>query len=212
MTHWPARAALSLLVLAPALCASRAHEFLAGYIQHQVEVSVGSRDIDVTIRLSFFEDGSEHERGHMDLDADGSVSHQERHEYIQSRGASWDKAVSLRVAGQEVPLMALFPAELDLLGHDQAGRGHHRLTLHLFARTPAELVAGTEVTVGSTLWSDLRALAAIRAEGRDGCRMEPRAFADPILPPARENQPREFTARVLVAPKRGTEARRALSE
>jgi hypothetical protein len=148
----------------------------------------------------------------MDLDADGSVSHQERQEYIQSRGASWGKAVSLRVAGRAVPLMALFPAELDLLGHDRVGRGHHRLTLHLFARTPAELVAGTEVSVASRLWSDVRALAAIQAEGRDGCRVEPCAFADPILPPAREDRPREFTARVLVAPKRGPDARHALTQ
>jgi hypothetical protein len=66
----------------------------------------------------------------------------------------------------------LYAPQLDLLGNNHVGRGHHQLTLFFFATTPDDLVSGTEMTIENRLWPGVRALTALRVEGRDGARLE----------------------------------------
>lgn len=187
----------SLLSLPPA----HGHEVFAGFVQHQVRLVAGARHLDVTLDLTFFEDGSEHEREHLDADGDGRIRRPELDAYLRQLEPTLPEKVRLVVAGQRVPLLSLNTPRLDLLGNDRTGRGHHRLSVFLFAPTPAGLLPGAEVVIEDRLWPDLRALGTLAVEGKDGARFEVRPPADPFFPPARPGQARQFTARCLQPPR-----------
>ena len=195
-----ARLALPLLALPGFLPPASAHDLFAAYVQHRVAVTVASKHVDVTIQLTFFEDGSEHERRHMDANGDGRVSRAEVETYLKNAEPDLARAVKLRVGGQPLELVALYAPQLDLLGNDGVGRGHHQLTLHFFVPTPKDLAVGTELTVEDRLWPAGRALGALEVEGKDGCRLEAVPRSDPAYPPAREGEAREFKMRVLAPP------------
>lgn len=179
---------------------TRAHDVFTAYIQHRVAISVGARHLDVTVQLTFFEESTEHERGHIDTDRDGKLSRTETDAYLHKLESTLSKAVTLLRDGKPLGLIPLRPAELDFLGQDRVGRGHHRLTLYYFAPTPAGLTRGAEFIVEDRLWPGARALGSIQAEGTDGCRMEAISSGDPIHPPARGDEPRRFKARVISPP------------
>jgi hypothetical protein len=181
--------------------AARAHETLAGYLQHHVSLALGARHVDVTVHLTFFEDGSEHERAHMDADEDGRIGRDEVESYLKTLAPRLAGAVQLRVAGRPVELLPLRAPELDLLGWPGTGRWHHRLSLFWFAATPTNLVAGSELAVEDRLWPGLPAVGLLQVEGRDGARLEALPLRDSLLPPARPEEAREFKARVLAPPK-----------
>jgi hypothetical protein len=178
-----------------------AHEVLVQYLQHRVALTLGARHVDVTVELTFFEDGSEHEREHMDANGDGRLSRAETDAWLRQLEPRLAEAITLRVDGRPVSLIPLRAPELDLLGDWRVGRGHHRLTLFFFASTPADLAPGAEVVVEDRLWPKVRALVALRVEGRDGARLEAVPFGDSLLPPARDGEPRTFKARVLTPPR-----------
>lgn len=187
----------SLASLPPA----HGHEVFTGFVQHQLRLVAGARHLDVTLDLTFFEDGSEHEREHLDADGDGRIRRPEIDAYLRQLEPALPEKVRLVVAGQRVPLLSLDAPRLDLLGNDRTGRGHHRLSVFLFAPTPAGLKPGDEVVIEDRLWPDLRALGALAVEGKDGARFEVRAPADPFFPPARPGEARRFTARLLQPPR-----------
>ena len=54
--------------------------------------------------------------------------------------------------------------------------------------------------VEDRLWPEFRALGAVQAEGRDGCRLEAVLSNDPVFAPARDNEAREFKVRILTPP------------
>jgi hypothetical protein len=176
------------------------HDLFADYIQHRVALTVGARHLDVTVQLTFFENGSEHEREHMDTDGDGRVSSGEVKRYLTAVEESSARAVTLRVDGRSIVMTPLYAPQLDLLGNNQVGRGHHLLTLFFFAATPDNLVSGTEITIENRLWPGVRALAALRVEGRDGAQLEALPAGDPIHPPAPEGVSREFRSRLRSPP------------
>jgi hypothetical protein len=188
------------MLLAVALSVA-GHEVLTTYIQHRVGVVVAARYLDVTVELTFFEDGSEHEREHMDADGDGRLSRAETDAWLRQLEPRLAEAIKLRVDGRPVALIPLRAPELDLLGDWRVGRGHHRLTLFFFASTPPTWRPGAEVVVEDRLWPKVRALVALQVEGRDGARLEAVPFADSLLPPARDGEPRMFKARVLTPPR-----------
>ena len=199
-----ARLVFVVCVLSIGISEAEAHDTLAGCIQHRVEVTVGAQHLDVTVQLTFFEDGSEHERGDMDSNQDGRVNRAEQSAYLKELEPVLSKAVGLRLDGQPVTLITLYPAELDLLGNDQAGRGRHQLTLHYFARTPAGLAVGAELVVEDRLWSGARALGSLQAQGKDDCRLEVIPLSDALFAPARDQEARAFKARIVAPPRYST--------
>lgn len=178
----------------------QAHDTLAGYLRHHVTISLCARHVDVTVHLTFFEDGSEHERAHMDADQDGRLSRAETEAYLKQLEPQLGGALKLRVAGRPVDLVPLREPELDLLGYSRTGRWHHRLSLFFFAPTPPDLAADAELVVEDRLWPGTRALGLLQVEGRDGARLEAAPLPDVLLPPARPGEAREFKARVLTPP------------
>jgi hypothetical protein len=163
------------MVLVAALTAgetSWAHERLGSAIQHRVGVVAGSRDVDVTIELTFFEVASRHEREHMDADGDGRVSHGEIVRYLREGSPEWDAALAMRLDGRPVALMPLAPPVLDLLGSSQVGPGHHRLTLRWFARRPEALRPGSIIELEERLWPGSDVLPVLEATGQGGFRLE----------------------------------------
>lgn len=186
-----------LLAIAPSL---QAHDLFAAYIQHRVAISMGARHVDVTVQLTFFEEGSEHERAHMDANHDGRISRTERDAYLQALEPRLAKAVILQMGGRPVTLIPLRTPELDLLDQDGVGRGHHRLVIYYFAPVPKELSPGMEIMVEDRLWPEARALGSIQVEGKDGCRLEAVPASDPVFPPAKGAEARIFKARLLSPP------------
>lgn len=181
--------------------ASRGHDVLAGYIQHHLVISLGAEHLDLTVHLTFFEDGSEHEREHMDANGDGQLSRAETAAYLKQLESRLADTLKLRLAGKPVDLVPLREPELDLLGHTRTGRWHHRLSLFFFAATPPELAAGAELVVEDRLWPATRAVGLLQVEGRDGAKLEPVPLRDSLLPPARKGEAREFKVRVISPPK-----------
>lgn len=179
----------------------RAHDTLAGYLRHHVTISLDARHVDVTVHLTFFEDGSEHEREHIDANQDGQISRAETEAYLKQLEPQLADALKLHVAGKTADLVPLREPELDLLGHSRTGRWHHRLSLFFFAPTPSDLAAGAELVVEDRLWPGTRALGLFQVEGRDGARLEAVPLRDSLLPPARPGEAREFKARVVTPPK-----------
>lgn len=177
------------------------HETLSGFIQHHVVVAPGAEYLDVTVHLTFFEDGSQHEREQMDTDGDGSISHMEADTYLRRLQHELAAAVRLRIDGRPVRLTMLREPELDLLGSTHTGRWHHRLSLHWFTATPAGLEANAELVVEDNLWLDWPALGRLEFTSRDGARLQPKPWTDSLLPPARAGKPRLFEFRVLTPPR-----------
>ena len=191
---------LSLGLFIVGLCAGQAHVLFTACIQHRIAVTIGAKYMDVTVQLTFFEEGSEHEREHIDANSDGRLSRAEIDAYLQELEPKLAKLVTMRIGGRPVALAPLRATEIDLLGQDRVVRGHHRLTLYYFAPTPQKLAPQTELIVEERLWPNVRALGSIQVEGKDGCRLEALPAGDPMYPPAKENEVRAFKARVLSPP------------
>jgi hypothetical protein len=181
------------------------HDLFSAYVQHRVGLVIRGTHMDVTVVLTFFEDSSEHEREHMDTNGDGRLSRAELDAYVRTLEPAWSRAMSLRVGEHRLSLIPLREPEVDLLGNDRVGRGHHRLTLRFFIPTPPELEAGAELVIENKLWPDARALGALHVEGRGGFELQSLAPADPVHPPVRGNEAREFKVRVVAVPLRGGE-------
>lgn len=182
------------------------HDLFNAYIQHRVALTAGRQHLDVTVVLTFFEDSSEHERGHMDANGDGKITRTEIEAYVRAFEPGWFKAVKLRQDDRSIALTPLREPEVDLLGNDKVGRGHHQLTLFFFASTPPELYVGAELIIENRLWPDARALASLHVEGRDGIRIEIVAPTDPVHPRMRAGESREFRATLMSLPDSPTKA------
>lgn len=188
-----------------------AHDVLAAFIQHRVGIVISPKYVDVTVQLTFFEEASEHERAHMDTNRDGILTRAETDAYLREIASELETAVKLRVKDVEVALTPLRNSELDLLGAARTGRGHHRLTAYYFAPAPAQLDEGASFVVEDRLWSDVRAIASMQAEGKDGYRLQALPSLDPVYPAGLKNRPRVFSAKVLAIPARSPSAVTPLS-
>lgn len=177
-----------------------AHDLYMAYIQHRVHLSVGARYVDLTLDLTFFEEWSSRERRTMDANTNGLIARVEVDQYLRRVALELAKQVRLLVAGHEVPLACLYEPEVDLLGSDKAGPGHHRLRLFFFAPTPPGLHAADVFVIEDRLWPEAKALGAVHVEGSDGCALEPEKPSDPAFAPARSGEARVFKVKCLKPP------------
>ena len=116
----------------------------------------------------------------MDTDGDGFVSTAERESYLKQLAPTLAQQVTLRVAGKRLSLTPLYEPELDLAEASTSKLSHHHLKFILFTTTPMDLKSGNEIVVEDRLWPAAKFLGSIRAEGRDGCKLESDATWTPV--------------------------------
>ena len=180
--------------------AAVAHDLFTAYVQHGVHLTVGARNVDLTLDLTFFEEWSARERLVMDTDGNGRIARSEVEAYVKQLAPQVFRQVKLRVAGRELDLVPLYDPEIDLLANDKVGPGHHRLRLFFFAPTPPALRAGDEIVVEDSLWPLVKAIGTPQAEGHDGATVETREIGDPLLAPVRPDESRGFKFRCVKPP------------
>ena len=190
---------IGMMLSLPQLAA--AHDLFAKYIQHNVNLSIGARYIDLDVDLTFFEEWSARERAAADADANGRITRSEVEAYVKKLAPELARQVTLRVAGNELALAPLYAPEVDLLGNDQVGPAHHRLRLFFFAPIPTPFRANDDIVIEDRLWPTASGLGRLQAEGRDDCVLEPEKTSDPGFAPAQPGEARLFRARCLKPPK-----------
>ena len=207
---WPARLLLAGILIGLRQDAA-AHDLFTNYVQHSVHLTVGARYLDLTLELTFFEEWSARERQTMDADANGNITRAERESYLKKRAPQLSRQLKLRVAGRELPLVSLYDPEMDLLGNEKVGPGHHRLRLFFFAPTPTSLRAGDEIVVEDGLWPDAKVLGTVQVEGRNGCVLTTEISAHAGLASAQLDETRRFKFRCLKPPLANAAASKAPS-
>jgi len=180
---------------------AEAHALFAAYVQHGVNVKLDAQHLDVTVNLTFFEEWSAKERQAMDKDGNGRISRSEVDLYVKELAPRISKQLKLRVGGREISLALLYDPEIDLLGEDKVGPGHHRLHLLFFALSSVGLHQGDVITVEDSLWPKAKALGTVQVECGDGGAFESKQVGDFDSISERPNEPIRFTLRCLQPPK-----------
>ena len=180
--------------------AAVAHDLFTAFIQHSVHLTVGTRHVDLTLDLTFFEEWSARERLVMDTNADGKITGVEREAYLRKLAPELAKQVKLRFAARELALAPLYDPEVDLLGNDKAIPGHHRLRLFFFAPTPEKLYAKDEFVIEDRLWPEAKMLATAAAEGSDGATFEAEQPGDAGFAALRPGEALLFKVRCVKPP------------
>lgn len=148
------------------------HPLFMTFIEHRDYLTVGAKNIDIRIELTFFEMRSQIERRRMDGDGNGTIASAETRAYLNTLAEQVDKGVTLLIDGREVEVYPMYSPALDLLGVDQIAPVHHRLRLTYFARTPEWIKAGSRIELCDRLWAGVSAIPHFVADGRDGFRLE----------------------------------------
>lgn len=189
---------LGILLSSSSLCA---HDLLAEYVHHRIKVSAVAEHLDLTLELTFFEEGSRAERVRMDADRNGRIDRTELEAYAGSLAADVGSRVRWFAGEVPMPLVPLYAPEVDLLGDDRVGRMHHRLTLRFFCRLPHALKPGVALVVEDGLWPGWPAVGVLQASD-DGKKTEgilrAKALTDHLWPRLREGESRRFV--VVVEP------------
>jgi len=163
-------AAASLTLAAAGL----GHPIHTDHVEHGVHISVGQRNIDVTVRLQLNELLSLSERRRMDLDGDKLITNQEREVYLQRVRLQLIEAFRLTCDDVELPLIELYEPRLDLLGLDSVSPRHHVVELCFFARTPVQMSAGSYLQFEDRAYAAYPSLWFFSAEGAEGVEVHAR--------------------------------------
>lgn len=145
-----------------------AHHSNRHAIRHDSLLTVGSRNIDLELELTFFAASSAQERTRMDNDSDGIISEEEAAAYINQIASGVRARIRILVDEQPVDTLLLYHPELDLLGEDASQPYPHLLRLFFFARTPNWIKRGSLITVEDDFWSEAVGIHSLKAEGTDG--------------------------------------------
>ena len=191
---------VAMILLIAWACHTPAHDLYAAFVQHRVRMEVGAQHIDLTLDLTFFEEGSMRERQRMDSDKDGRIARSEIEAYLMKNRSVLANRIKLLVAGREVPLAELYEPEVDLLGSNRTAPAHHRLRLYFFASTPSTLRAGDSLVVEDRLRPEAKALITLDGAAADGGKIEAEKPVDPACAPAGPDEARIFKFRCLTPP------------
>jgi hypothetical protein len=177
------------------------HEDLQEFVHHAMRVRVTARNIDVTVRLTFYGELARLERRRMDTDGNGAIDGTELAAYTAwAAGATADALeiafVHVAPAGsspQALRTMLLYEPAVGLHEVWEASEAPVTVTLHYFARTPARLAPGAELQVDDALWLEAPAISITRGDKRSPIRVVPVREA-----PARfnQNEPRRHAFRL----------------
>ena len=188
---------MAVMICAIAQAAS-GHPLFMTFIEHRNFLTVGAKNIDIRVELTFFEVRSQIERRRMDGDGDGTITPTEVAAYLNAITEQVDAGVILRIDGREVEVYPMYGPALDLLGVDRIAPVHHRLILTYFARTPEWLKTDSRIKLTDGLWPGVSAVPHFVAEGQDEILLEAKeSRLDNPAPPL------TFVARVRKGPDDG---------
>lgn len=145
-----------------------AHESNKHVIRHDALLTVGTKNIDLELELTFFAASSATERTRMDMDNDGIILEEEAAAYIDQLASVVRERVRILVDDQPLDTLLLYHPELDLLGEDVSQPYPHLLRLFFFARTPIWIKGGSLITVEDTFWPEVVGIYSLKAEGIEG--------------------------------------------
>ncbi|MGQ9652186.1 MAG: hypothetical protein ACUVXJ_18980 [Phycisphaerae bacterium] len=193
---------VALLVAATLWTASdaSAHAVLMTFIRHDAKISIGRRNIDVTIELTFHEYPSLAERRRMDRNHDEAITETEIKGYLDSMVDLFRGALTLTVDDRPLQVIPLYDPKIDLLDAPNVAPAHHALRLSWFARTPPWLRAGSRIRAQYRLWPEAPRIDVFSAIAEDGFRL----VADDVSGPASLTEaatgPREIRLSCQTAP------------
>lgn len=160
--------AVAVILVALGVSSVHAHTTLRNHIQHRTTVTVGPRNTDVGIELTFHEDCSIQERRRMDDNKDGRITTSEAEAYVAREAERFRRAVKLSLNGKPVEPIPLFDPRVDLCGNDATVPHFHVLRLDYFVRTPKLSGSGVVLEVKDGLWPEEHALRSVEVIGKDG--------------------------------------------
>ena len=177
---WRRRRPIPLLLgyaVAWLACAGPVHAHPVDFnqVEHSVQLSVGARYIDVTVRLQVNEVLSLSERRRMDRNRDGRIDAAERDGYLRRIRKQLGESFKLACDGVELPLIELYDPRLDLLGFDSVSPQHHVVELFFFAHTPTHLAAGSHLVFEDRAYAAAPALRRFTPQGSDGVQVRAEA-------------------------------------
>ncbi len=145
-----------------------AHDAMKNVIRHDATLSVGPRNIDLEIDLTFFSARSAEERFRMDRDNNGQIESSEESAYLDQIAQEVEDRVQFLVDGRPVETFLHYHPELDLLDQRAVEPYPHDLRLFFFARTPSWIRSGSLIQIEDHLWLEGEAVHNLRAKGIDG--------------------------------------------
>ncbi len=143
------------------------------FIRHDAKISVGPRNIDVIIELTFHEYPSLAERRRMDRDHDEAITEAERKDYLAGLAETFREGLTITVDDRPLQVVPLYEPQIDFLGAPNVAPSHHTLRLSYFARTPEWLAAGSRIRIEDRLWSQAPRIDVLSASGADGFQVIP---------------------------------------
>lgn len=141
------------------------------FIRHDAKISVGPRNIDVVLELTFHEYPSLAERRRMDRNHDEAITEAELKTYLDGLTGSLRDALTLHVDDRPLEVIPLYDPQIDLLDTVSVAPAHHVLRLSWFARTPEWLHIGSRMRMQYRLWSEAPRIDVLSVAGRDGVRL-----------------------------------------
>jgi hypothetical protein len=160
--------AVVLVTLLTHASEAAAHGMLMNTIRERTEVTVTPENIDIHCALTFHEIRSLAERRRMDRNHDNTISNDELARYLEQLAEKLAGGMTLTVDDIELELTTLYEPRIDLLNTRQVALAHHELELFYFARSPASLHAGSQITVTSHHWPAEEKLSGFEAFGKNG--------------------------------------------
>jgi hypothetical protein len=185
---------VALLIAATLWTASdaSAHAILMTFIRHDAKISVGPRNIDIVLELTFHEYPSLAERRRMDRNHDEAITEAEIRDYLDGLSDSLRDALTLTVDDRPLQVISLYDPQVDLLDAMNVAPAHHVLRLSWFARTPPWLQAGSRIRAQYRLWPEAPRIDVLSASGDDGFRVILDDLNNPVSSPETAGGPREI--------------------
>ncbi|NLE57043.1 MAG: hypothetical protein GX616_01685 [Planctomycetes bacterium] len=170
------------------------------FIRHDAKISVGPRNIDVALELTFHEYPSLAERRRMDRNHDDTITETEIKGYLDSMIDLSLDALTLSVDDRPLQVIPLYDPRIDLLDATNVAPSHHVLRLSWFARTPPWLKAGSRIRAQYRLWPEAPRIDVLSASGDDGFRVIVDDLNNPVSSTEKAGGPREIRLSCQAAP------------
>ena len=153
--------------------AASGHPPFPSYLQHRVLLLISSANIDVHVELTFTNDYALAMRRKLDADRDEIITPSEVQAFLSRSKTEDAGSMALSMDQRDLPLVPLYPDEIDLLGETRVSPSPLVYRLFYFARTPADGSVSRHVQLVDQLYPSLPALCLFTtATGEDDISVE----------------------------------------